>query len=67
MTRRRQTLLAIVGRSSDRQHRDPRNERARNLAYRRLAVAMLGLDVATLSAQLRTERLGADRTDRIAA
>jgi hypothetical protein len=32
---------------------DPR----RNAAYRRLAVAMLGLDVATLAAELRATRM----------
>jgi hypothetical protein len=68
MTRRLLTThLAIVGRSNLRRHRDPKLEPARRAAYRRLAVAMLGLDVATLADELRTARLRADRSDQLAA
>jgi hypothetical protein len=35
----------------------------RSAAYRRLAAAMLGLDVATLAAELRLNRLGDQKLD----
>lgn len=59
--------LAIVGRWSSGPARTYRLRRstdhgqaARNAAYRRLASAMLGLDVATLAAELRAARLSAE-------
>lgn len=64
-----QPHLAIVGRSSMGLPRTYRLDRsttnsahpARNASYRRLAAAILGLDVSTLAAELRSARLrGAD-------
>ena len=67
MNRRPRTLLAVVGRSNDRRPRESANKAARNAAYRRLAVTMLGLDVATLADELRSARLKADGTEQLAA
>ena len=74
MTSRPQpTTLAIVGRSSGRQPRTYRLEGTtrprrrldprRSAAYRRLAAVMLGLDVATLAADLRSNRLREQKLD----
>jgi hypothetical protein len=60
-----QPHLAIVGRSSMGLPRTYRRNRAttssahpaRSAAYRRLAAAILGLDVSTLAAELRSARL----------
>jgi hypothetical protein len=73
MTRRSPTTtLAIVGRSSSRQPRTYRLEGRpmapqRSAAYRRLAAAMLGLDVASLAATLRSTRLGTTEDKPLAA
>jgi hypothetical protein len=42
------------------------DEPARMAAYRRLAVAILGLDVATLARELRSARLDIDELDQAA-
>jgi hypothetical protein len=56
------THLNAIGRSAAGQPRTYRHQPARSAsrgaAYRRLAVTILGLDVATLVADLRTTRLG---------
>ncbi|MBV9171228.1 MAG: hypothetical protein JOZ81_14215 [Chloroflexi bacterium] len=52
--------LTIVGRSSAGQPRTPSMARThpdRDAAYRRLVVTALGLDVATLAAELQNRRL----------
>jgi hypothetical protein len=57
--------LSVVSRDAHGQARTYRlaHTPAQHAAYRRLAVAILGLDVATLAAELR----GAQRQDRAAA
>jgi hypothetical protein len=60
MTRHLQPHLTIVGRRSGArlESRAPRATQAlRNAAYRRFTAAVLGLDVATLGAELRAARL----------
>jgi hypothetical protein len=49
--------MTVVGWSSNGQPRTYRRLRpARNSGYRRLTIAILGLDVATLTAELRNAR-----------
>jgi hypothetical protein len=67
MNPRPRTLLAIVGGSNDREHLEADNRAARNAAYRRLALTMLGLDVATLAGELRTARIQQDPSHQLAA
>ena len=67
MNRRPRTLLAIVGGSNDREHLEADLQAARNAAYRRLALTMLGLDVATLASDLRTARTNEDPSQQLAA
>lgn len=67
MNHRPRTLLAIVGGSNDREHLEADVQAARNAAYRRLALTMLGLDVASLANDLRTTRLNEDHSHQLAA
>jgi hypothetical protein len=55
--------LEVIGRSTTGQPRTFRVETiadrgSRNAAYRRLAAAVVGVDVASLALELRTKRLG---------
>jgi hypothetical protein len=57
MSRPDRTRLRVVGRQANGLPRTYRLQHAsKSAAYRRLAVAILGLDVATLAAELRSSR-----------